>query len=127
MSGREDNTPTPDDAPRRLHELRLSTYNPSKYVLTNEEDGTVWRGSITGWNPANLPAEAPRCVYQPSWRSRCANLAEVDRVVCALHMSELCSVVGCDQQAISECSHTMQFVCGFRRCEQHKDEPHWGH
>jgi len=33
---------------KKLHYLQVSTYDPTKYVLINEEDGTRWRGDPTG-------------------------------------------------------------------------------
>lgn len=36
------------------YHLRVTTYNPTKYLLVNVEDGTVWRGDKDSWKDSGL-------------------------------------------------------------------------
>lgn len=40
---------------RQLSKLVVATTHPEDYVLINEQDGTRWRGSATGWKSEPVP------------------------------------------------------------------------
>ena len=61
-----------------------------------------------------------KCNYDLAWRGRCN--AECEGAFCTEHATAKCAV--CGEQATNECSHTGQFVCGTRlcdNCEGHTD------
>lgn len=46
---------------RQLTKLVVATTHPEDYVLINEQDGTRWRGSTSGWKsePVSTPDIEP--------------------------------------------------------------------
>ena len=60
------------------------------------------------------------CKYVLAWRGACK--APCDGDICAQHAAVKCCV--CGAQAVQECDHTGQFVCGAplcADCEGHTD------
>ena len=53
-----------------------------------------------------------RCCYAPAWQKPCNKPCE--GVVCEEHAKQRCCV--CGAQAVHECDHAGQFVCGARLC-----------
>lgn len=54
------------------------------------------------------------CRYVLAWRGRCCDPVQ-EREVCSIHANIICA--SCGQQAVRECSHTGQFVCGAPLCD----------
>lgn len=61
-----------------------------------------------------------RCIYDEDWLGRCKRQAEGDTLFCPKHKGYKCGI--CGEQATSNCPETMQFVCGYRTCETHKEQ-----
>lgn len=53
------------------------------------------------------------CRYYPAYSGRCGALAG-ESGFCARHVGKTCCV--CGDQAVSECNHTGQFICGAPLC-----------
>ncbi len=71
-----------------------------------------------------------QCNYQISWVGSCKAPAD-ERGLCEKHRSVKCCV--CGEQALTECAHTGQFVCGAPLCsacegftDQDKASGNWG-
>jgi hypothetical protein len=71
-----------------------------------------------------------KCKYQISWVGRC-NSPAGESELCEKHAGAKCCV--CGGQAVEECNHTGQFVCGAPLCEscegftdQNKASGSWG-
>lgn len=71
-----------------------------------------------------------KCKYQVSWVGRCNQPAD-ESELCAKHLGVKCCV--CGNQAVDECDHTGQFVCGAPLCgdcagftDQAKPSGNWG-
>ncbi|KQT59960.1 hypothetical protein ASG52_19740 [Methylobacterium sp. Leaf456] len=56
----------------------------------------------------------PSCRYVPAYQSRCG-APVVEGQFCEKHRGIRCGV--CGEQAVTECSHTGQFVCGTPLCD----------
>lgn len=52
------------------------------------------------------------CKFWPAWRNQCKHPCEGD--YCEKHAKVKCS--SCGAQAVTECGHTGQFVCGAPLC-----------
>ncbi len=55
-----------------------------------------------------------QCKFQISWVGRCKGEVMADEL-CSTHIDVSCVV--CNQQAVRECDHTGQFVCGAPLCD----------
>lgn len=60
---------------------------------------------------------AGECPFSVAWVGKCKNIPEIGEIYCSKHKNVKC--FKCDAQAVRDCEHTSQFVCGVPMCKEH--------